>query len=131
MGRPVRGAHWRATSRSCANGVERDGWRRVWRSECGARAHPGRGQGSTRSGSEPPDAETLAVSLIHELQNIKLGALLHLLTLTGDDDGSLYYAPWRDDPGPLGGFLQGIYAFFGITEFWSTPVGRRRPETYG
>jgi HEXXH motif-containing protein len=68
--------------------------------------------------SEPPDPVTLAVSLVHEFQHIKLGALMHLLALVGDDDGSLYYAPWRDDPRPLGGFLQGIYAFFGIAQFW-------------
>ncbi|GIJ48488.1 HEXXH motif domain-containing protein [Virgisporangium aliadipatigenens] len=68
--------------------------------------------------SEPPDATTLAVSLVHEFQHIKLGALMHLFHLTEEDDGSLYYAPWRDDPRPLAGLLQGIYAFFGIAEFW-------------
>ncbi|WP_433364703.1 HEXXH motif domain-containing protein [Actinoplanes sp. CA-142083] len=70
--------------------------------------------------SEPPDAVTMAVSLIHEYQHIKLGALLHLIRLTEPDDGSLYYAPWRDDPRPLGGLIQGIYAFFGIARFWRT-----------
>jgi HEXXH motif-containing protein len=68
--------------------------------------------------SEPPDEVTLAVALVHEFQHIKLGALMHLLTIVSDDDGSLYYAPWRDDPRPLSGFLQGIYAFFGIAAFW-------------
>lgn len=75
--------------------------------------------------SEPPDAVTLAVSLVHEFQHIKLGALMHLLTLA-EDDGTYYYAPWRDDPRPLSGFLQGIYAFFGIAEFW-----RRRRSVVG
>ncbi|MBU2668263.1 hypothetical protein KOI35_32600 [Actinoplanes bogorensis] len=70
--------------------------------------------------SEPPDATIMAVSLIHEYQHIKLGALLHLLQLTEPDDGRLYYAPWRDDPRPLGGLIQGIYAFFGIARFWRT-----------
>lgn len=67
--------------------------------------------------SEPPDAVTLAVSLVHEFQHIKLGALLHLVRLTRDDD-ALYYAPWRDDPRPLPGLLQGVYAFLGIARFW-------------
>jgi HEXXH motif-containing protein len=67
--------------------------------------------------SEPPDAVTLAVALVHEFQHIKLGALMHLLPLA-EDDGAYYYAPWRDDPRPLTGFLQGIYAFFGIADFW-------------
>jgi HEXXH motif-containing protein len=73
--------------------------------------------------SEPPDATVMAVSLIHEYQHIKLGALLHLIPLTEPDDGSLYYAPWRDDPRPLGGLVQGIYAFFGIARFWRARLG--------
>ncbi|WP_173082502.1 HEXXH motif domain-containing protein [Phytohabitans rumicis] len=68
--------------------------------------------------SEPPDALTLAVALVHEYQHIGLGGLMHLLRLAGEDDGSLYYAPWRDDPRPLHGLLQGVYAFFGIANFW-------------
>lgn len=90
------------------------------------RSEPGWGTRSASNGeafgsvmvSEPPDAVTLAVSLVHEFQHIKLGALMHLFVLVDDDDGSLYYAPWRDDPRPLSGFLQGTYAFFGIAEFW-------------
>ncbi|MFC7534177.1 HEXXH motif domain-containing protein [Actinoplanes sp. GCM10030250] len=68
--------------------------------------------------SEPPDAVTLAVSLVHEYQHITLGGLLHLLQLTTADDGTLYYAPWRDDPRPLPGLVQGVYAFYGIARFW-------------
>jgi len=68
--------------------------------------------------SEPPDAVTLAVSLVHEYQHITLGGLLHLLRLTEPDDGKLYYAPWRDDPRPLAGLIQGVYAFYGIARFW-------------
>jgi hypothetical protein len=68
--------------------------------------------------SEPPDAISLAVALIHEYQHIALGGLIHLLRLTEEDDGSLYYAPWRDDPRPLSGLLQGVYAFLGIAGFW-------------
>ncbi len=68
--------------------------------------------------SEPADAVTLAVSLVHEYQHITLGGLLHLLRLTEPDDGTLYYAPWRDDPRPLPGLIQGVYAFYGIARFW-------------
>jgi HEXXH motif-containing protein len=77
--------------------------------------------------SEPPDTTTLAVALVHEYQHIKLGALIHLLRLTNDDDGAVYYAPWRDDPRPLAGLMQGIYAFFGIARFWR----RHRMTTCG
>jgi HEXXH motif-containing protein len=67
--------------------------------------------------AEPPDAVTLAVALVHEYQHIALGALLHLIRLNDSDDG-LYYAPWRDDPRPLPGLFQGVYAFLGIARFF-------------
>jgi HEXXH motif-containing protein len=68
--------------------------------------------------SPPSDATSLAVSLVHEFQHIKLGGLMHLLTLTADDEAPTLYAPWRDDPRPLGGLIQGAYAFLGIATFW-------------
>ncbi|MER7486920.1 HEXXH motif domain-containing protein [Streptomyces sp. NPDC126497] len=71
--------------------------------------------------SEPDDAVQLAVTLVHEFQHTKLGGLLHLAPLVtrGADSGTeLWYAPWRDDPRPLEGLLQGVYAFVGITRFW-------------
>lgn len=60
----------------------------------------------------------LAVTLVHESQHHKLGALSHLLTLCEASRSVRYYAPWRDDPRPLAGLLQGVYAFAGITQFW-------------
>lgn len=68
--------------------------------------------------SRPPDAATFAVTLIHEFQHAKLSALLDLLPLYESRAGTRYYAPWRDDPRPLGGLLQGAYAFAGVTDFW-------------
>ncbi|HET8684068.1 MAG TPA: HEXXH motif domain-containing protein [Micromonosporaceae bacterium] len=68
--------------------------------------------------SPPPDPVTLAVTLVHEFQHTKLGGLLHLTTLCHEDDREHLYAPWRPDPRPFSGMVQGAYAFFGITEFW-------------
>jgi HEXXH motif-containing protein len=68
--------------------------------------------------SEPADARSLAVTLAHEVQHIKLSAVLDLVTLTAPDDGSRYYAPWREDPRPASGLLQGAYAYLGVTGFW-------------
>lgn len=71
--------------------------------------------------SPHPDAVSLAMSLVHEFQHIKLGSLVHLIPLVEpapDDDRELVYAPWRDDPRPVPGLLQGVYAFSGIAEFW-------------
>ncbi|MDL2078820.1 HEXXH motif domain-containing protein [Streptomyces sp. GXMU-J15] len=73
--------------------------------------------------SEPDDAVQLAVTLVHEFQHTKLGGLLHLtplLTEEASETPELWYAPWRDDPRPLDGLLQGIYAFVGIARFWRT-----------
>lgn len=66
----------------------------------------------------PRDATSLAVSLIHEFQHVKLGALLDLISLTHEESGAFHYAPWRLDPRPISGLLQGAYAYFGIVSFW-------------
>jgi uncharacterized protein len=68
--------------------------------------------------STPRDAHGFAVTLLHETQHVKLSALLDIVALTLPDDGSRYYAPWRADPRPLGGLLQGAYAHMGIAGFW-------------
>lgn len=68
--------------------------------------------------SRPPDTYTCAETLVHETQHLKLCALLDLVTLTRPDDGQRYYAPWRPDPRPASGLLQGAYAFLGVSGFW-------------
>jgi HEXXH motif-containing protein len=67
--------------------------------------------------SLPPSPVSMAETLIHEFQHIKLSALMDMLPLIepGDERG---YAPWRDDPRPMSGILQGLYAFTGIVRFW-------------
>jgi uncharacterized protein len=77
--------------------------------------------------SAPVDACTSAVSLTHELQHLKLFALLDVVTMTEPDDGGRFYAPWRPDPRPLGGLLQGAYAFLGVSGFWRSQ--RLAPES--
>jgi uncharacterized protein len=69
--------------------------------------------------ARPGDPEILALLLTHEFQHVKLGALLDLFDLydTADTE-SRYYAPWRPDPRPLEGLLQGTYAHIAVTEFW-------------
>jgi uncharacterized protein len=67
--------------------------------------------------SEPRDALTLAVTLVHELHHNKLSAVLDLVRLLYPDDRR-FYAPWRDDPRPLSGLLQGAYAHMAIAGFW-------------
>jgi HEXXH motif-containing protein len=68
--------------------------------------------------SEPPEPVDLAATLTHETQHIKLSAVLDLVRLIEPDNGTRYYAPWREDPRPANGLLQGAYAFLGVTAFW-------------
>lgn len=67
--------------------------------------------------STADSAESLAETLVHELQHSKLNAALDLVRLHTDTTAS-WYAPWRDDPRPLSGLLHGIYAFTSAVEFW-------------
>jgi HEXXH motif-containing protein len=80
--------------------------------------------------SPPRDEVDLAVSLVHEFQHIKLGGLLHFLQLTDGHGEPIYHAPWRDDPRPLSGLVQGVYAFYGIADFWRVR-GRGATGAYG
>jgi len=68
--------------------------------------------------SAPPDPDTCASTFTHEVQHLKLCAVLDIVSLTRPDDGRRHYAPWRADPRPVAGLLQGAYAYLGVTEFW-------------
>ncbi|MET7297562.1 HEXXH motif domain-containing protein [Embleya sp. NPDC005575] len=60
---------------------------------------------------------TLAVTLIHEFQHNKLGAVQDITNLS-ERSTLRYRAPWRLDPRPVGALLQGAYAHLGIADFW-------------
>jgi HEXXH motif-containing protein len=69
--------------------------------------------------SLPPTTEDFAATLVHEFQHSKLTALLELIGFyESDQDTERYYSPWRDDPRPLAGVLQGTYSFLGVAGFW-------------
>jgi uncharacterized protein len=69
--------------------------------------------------ARPGDPAILALLLVHEFQHVKLGALLDLFDLYDTTDtAARYYAPWRPDPRPLEGLLQGTYAHIAVTGFW-------------
>src|ERR1700729_3055910 len=90
------------------------------------RAVPARGMVSSSSPetfgavalSQPSDGRALAETLVHEVQHVKLSALLDVVSLTKPDDEGRFYAPWRDDPRPAAGLLQGAYAHLGVSGFW-------------
>jgi HEXXH motif-containing protein len=75
--------------------------------------------------SWPPDPVTMAETLVHEGQHVKLCGLLDMVSLV-TSGGEQVYAPWRQDPRPAGGLLQGVYAHLGIARFWNA---QRHAET--
>ncbi|MEU4156497.1 HEXXH motif domain-containing protein [Actinoplanes sp. NPDC026670] len=68
--------------------------------------------------TRPASPTEFAVTLVHEFQHSKLSAVLDLTTLSDPDDEQRYFAPWRVDPRPLAGLLQGVYAFVGVADTW-------------
>lgn len=85
--------------------------------------------------ARPADSATLAAALVHEFHHILLGGLLHLIPMHLDDTRERFYTLWRDDPRHISGVLQGVYAFFGVAEFWrgmsqvdTRPADRRRAQ---
>jgi uncharacterized protein len=57
----------------------------------------------------------LAELLLHEFQHVKLNALLDLHVLFDAAYSPRIRVPWRDDVRPLGGALQGAYAYLALT----------------
>ena len=76
--------------------------------------------------SWPPDPVTLAETLVHEFQHVKLCGLMDMVPLASAGAENVY-APWRQDPRPASGLLQGIYAHLGIVRFWRA---QRHAETH-
>jgi HEXXH motif-containing protein len=67
----------------------------------------------------PKNKAELALLLVHEFQHAKMSVLSEAAVLYDDsNDNQLFYAPWRPDPRPLPALMQGIYAHFGVTDFW-------------
>lgn len=71
-----------------------------------------------RAGRAQPPAAALALLMVHEFQHVKLGAVLDMADLHDRHDTRLFETPWRPDPRPLEGLLQGTYAHVGVTDFW-------------
>jgi uncharacterized protein len=68
--------------------------------------------------ARPASGIDLALLIIHEFQHVKLGAVIDMFDLYRQPGKQLFYAPWRDDPRPLGALLQGAYAHLAVTDFW-------------
>jgi uncharacterized protein len=62
--------------------------------------------------------EAVTVAVVHEVQHVKLGAVMDLYTLVDHRDERRFPVGWREDPRPLEGVLQGAYAHLAVTELW-------------
>ncbi|AXG80223.1 aKG-HExxH-type peptide beta-hydroxylase [Streptomyces paludis] len=68
--------------------------------------------------SRPATPEHLATTLVHELQHAKLDALATLVPLHHEDPAPRHFAPWRTDPRPFDGLLQGAYSHLALAGHW-------------
>ncbi|WP_433533124.1 aKG-HExxH-type peptide beta-hydroxylase [Micromonospora sp. CA-263727] len=76
------------------------------------------------------DPDPLAELLVHEFQHVKLGAVLDLSLLYDPAYRRRLAVPWRDEPRPLEGALQGTYAHLAVAELWRARAGVRAGQHY-
>ena len=72
----------------------------------------------------PADAASLSVLLLHEMQHVKLAALLDLVDLFDRASERLFQVSWRAEPRPIDAVMHGIYAHLAIAELWRARAGR-------
>jgi HEXXH motif-containing protein len=68
--------------------------------------------------SQPSTPVYFAATLVHELQHTKLAALGALVRLHHEDSTPRHFAPWRADPRPFDGLLQGAYSHIALADYW-------------
>jgi HEXXH motif-containing protein len=68
--------------------------------------------------STPQTPAVFAATLVHELQHTKMVALSEHVTLHRAGGEQLYFAPWRPDPRPFDGLLQGAYSHLALADFF-------------
>ncbi|MFE2300486.1 HEXXH motif-containing putative peptide modification protein [Streptomyces sp. NPDC059445] len=68
--------------------------------------------------SAPATATAFAATLVHEIQHAKLAALSDMVTLHHASPEARHFAPWRPDPRPYDGLLQGAYSHLALADFF-------------
>ncbi|MEU2055307.1 aKG-HExxH-type peptide beta-hydroxylase [Streptomyces bungoensis] len=68
--------------------------------------------------SAPATPVAFAATLVHELQHTKLAALSEMVELHRAGPEARYFAPWRPDPRPYDGLLQGAYSHLALADFF-------------
>ncbi|WP_443067081.1 aKG-HExxH-type peptide beta-hydroxylase [Streptomyces sp. NBC_01428] len=85
--------------------------------------------------STPATATAFAATLVHEIQHTKLAALSTMVTLHQASSEARHFAPWRPDPRPYDGLLQGAYSHLALADFFqrtalATPNPGRRDTAW-
>jgi uncharacterized protein len=73
----------------------------------------------------PGGTDVLSELLVHEMQHVKLTALCDLMDLFDPADSTKYQVPWRPDPRPVDGVLNGTYAYLAVGELWRSRARER------
>jgi uncharacterized protein len=73
----------------------------------------------------PDRTDMLGELLVHEMQHVKLTALCDLMDLFDPADSATYQVPWRPDPRPVDGVLNGTYAYLAVGELWRSRSRQR------
>ncbi|MEU6088033.1 HEXXH motif-containing putative peptide modification protein [Streptomyces sp. NPDC047085] len=68
--------------------------------------------------SAPATPVAFAATLVHELQHTKLAVLSEMVELHRAGPEARYFAPWRPDPRPYDGLLQGTYSHLALADFF-------------
>jgi len=76
------------------------------------------------------EPSALAILMIHEVQHLKLWALLDVCPMFDRGDRRQLSVPWKTGPRPLEGVLQGAYAFLAVADVWRRRPGARAREQY-
>jgi uncharacterized protein len=66
----------------------------------------------------PDSTDMLCELLVHEMQHVKLTALCDLMDLFDPAGSTLHRVPWRPDPRPVEGVLNGTYAYLAVGDLW-------------
>jgi HEXXH motif-containing protein len=74
--------------------------------------------------------ENLAVTLVHELAHLLLGAALDVLALYQPGRPERIAVNWRSDPRPIEGVLQGAYAHKAVADVWRGRRDRRPADAH-
>jgi HEXXH motif-containing protein len=68
--------------------------------------------------SLPGDGLACAETLLHEFRHVVLGAIINHVPLVDPTVAWTGRAPWRSDPRPAEGLLQGCFAYAGLIDLW-------------